>query len=112
VRRRSSYLAMISSLIAALALLCSSNGANGAATALGDYRIWGVATQSATRTIYPFKALLFRSFITASLMGTLNDGRTRFDERFLIDPIEGIPGQSETLPQTNGSRRRQVSVTH
>jgi hypothetical protein len=48
------------------------------------YRIWGVATQSAPRAIYPFKPILFRSYVTASFMGILNDGRTRFDERFPV----------------------------
>jgi hypothetical protein len=48
------------------------------------YRIWGVATQSATRTIYPFKPFLFRSYVTGSFMGIVNDGAVRFDERFPV----------------------------
>jgi hypothetical protein len=48
------------------------------------YRIWGVATHSSLRAIYPFKPFLFRSYVTASFMGILNDGRTRFDERFPV----------------------------
>jgi hypothetical protein len=48
------------------------------------YRIWGVATQAALRSIYPFKPFLFRSYVTASFMGIINDGRTRFDERFPV----------------------------
>jgi hypothetical protein len=48
------------------------------------YRIWGVATQSAPRAIYPWRPILFRSYVTASFMGIVNDGRTRFDERFTV----------------------------
>jgi TET-Associated Glycosyltransferase len=48
------------------------------------YRIWGVATMNATRAVYPWKPFLFRSYVTASCMGILNDGRTRFDERFQV----------------------------
>jgi len=48
------------------------------------YRIFGVATTHATRAVYPWKPLLFRSYCTASFMGILNDGRTRFDESFPV----------------------------
>lgn len=48
------------------------------------YRIWGVATDGATRAIYPWKPFLWRSYITASCMGIINDGRTRFDESFPV----------------------------
>jgi glycosyltransferase involved in cell wall biosynthesis len=47
-------------------------------------RIWGVATQAALRAVYPWKPILFRSYVTASFMGIVNDGRTRFDERFIV----------------------------
>lgn len=49
-----------------------------------NYRIWGVATQSAPRSVYPYRPILFRSYITASLMGIVNDGRTYFDEAFTV----------------------------
>ncbi len=48
------------------------------------YRIWGVATQSALRSVYPWKPILFRSYVTASFMGIVNDGRVKFDERFTV----------------------------
>lgn len=48
------------------------------------YRIWGVATDGALRSVYPWKPILFRSYVTASFMGIVNDGRTRFDERFPV----------------------------
>lgn len=48
------------------------------------FRIWGVATQSAPRSVYPWKPILLRSYVTASFMGIVNDGRTRFDENFPV----------------------------
>jgi hypothetical protein len=48
------------------------------------YHIWGVATQNAPRAVYPWKPILFRSYVTASFMGIINDGKTRFDERFKV----------------------------
>lgn len=48
------------------------------------YRVWGVATDGALRSVYPWKPILFRSYVTASFMGIVNDGRTRFDERFPV----------------------------
>lgn len=53
-------------------------------TASLKFRIWGVATMNAPRAVYPWKPILLRSYITASFMGILNDGRTRFDERFVV----------------------------
>jgi hypothetical protein len=48
------------------------------------FRIFGVATQSAPRSVYPWKPILVRSYVTASFMGIVNEGRTRFDERFTV----------------------------
>jgi glycosyltransferase involved in cell wall biosynthesis len=48
------------------------------------FRIWGVATAGATRAVYPWKPILTRSYVTGSFMGIVNDGRTRFDERFAV----------------------------
>jgi len=48
------------------------------------YRIWGVATDGALRSVYPWKPILFRSYVTGSFMGVVNDGRARFDERFPV----------------------------
>ena len=47
-------------------------------------RIWGISTQSAPRTVYPFKPFLFRSYVTASCMGILNHTNIRFDETFPV----------------------------
>lgn len=46
------------------------------------FRIWGTATDGATRSIYPYHPFRFRSYVTASCMGIVNDGRTLFDEAF------------------------------
>jgi hypothetical protein len=47
-------------------------------------RIFGVATDGATRAVYPFYPFRFRSYVTASCMGIVNDGRTRFDETYPV----------------------------
>jgi glycosyltransferase involved in cell wall biosynthesis len=48
------------------------------------YRAWGVATDGATRAVYPFYPFRWRSYITASCMGIINDGRTYFDESYPV----------------------------
>jgi len=49
-----------------------------------NYRIWGVSTDGALRSVYPYKPFLWKSYITASCMGIINDGRTYFDENFAV----------------------------
>lgn len=48
------------------------------------YRIWGVRTDGATRSCYPFHPFRWHCYITASCMGIVNDGRTLFDEAFPV----------------------------
>ena len=48
------------------------------------WKVWGVATQGAPRAVYPYKPFLFRSYVTASFMGMVNDGTMYFDERFRV----------------------------
>ncbi len=48
------------------------------------YRLWGVATQSAPRSVYPYKPFLFKSYVTASFCGICNESGIRFDESFLV----------------------------
>jgi len=48
------------------------------------YRIWGVATDGALMSVYPFKPFLFRTYVTASCMGIRNETGIRFDERFRV----------------------------
>jgi len=48
------------------------------------WKVWGIATQSASRSVYPYKPILFRSYVTASFMGMINDGSMYFDESFPV----------------------------
>lgn len=49
-----------------------------------NFRIWGVATQGAARSVYPYKPFLWKSYVTGSCMGIINDGKTYFDEEFPV----------------------------
>jgi hypothetical protein len=49
-----------------------------------DFKIWGVATSSEPRAVYPYKPVLTRSYVTASCMGIVNDGTYLFDESFTV----------------------------
>lgn len=46
------------------------------------FRLWGVGTDGAMRSVHPWKPFLTRGYIVGSFMGIVNDGRTRFDETF------------------------------
>jgi hypothetical protein len=48
------------------------------------YRIWGCSTEGSPRAVYPWNPIMFHSYITASCMGIINDGRTRFDESYPV----------------------------
>lgn len=49
-----------------------------------DYKIWGLKTESAPMSTYPYKPFNFKSYVTASCMGIINDGTFTFDERFIV----------------------------
>lgn len=49
-----------------------------------DYKIWGIKTENSTRSVYPYKPFNFRSYVTASCMGIVNDGEFKFDESFAV----------------------------
>lgn len=49
-----------------------------------DFKIWGVKTEAAPRSVYPYKPILFKTYVTASCMGLINDGEFMFDERFTV----------------------------
>jgi hypothetical protein len=50
-----------------------------------EFRIWGVATESATRSCYPWAPFRWRAYVTASCMGIVNDDRApRFDETYPV----------------------------
>jgi hypothetical protein len=48
------------------------------------YKIWGAKTESELRGVFPWKPILFRSYVTASCMGIINDGEYLFDESFPV----------------------------
>lgn len=48
-----------------------------------NLRIWGIANDGATRSVYPWSPFIFHTYVTGSCMGILNRG-TRFDEDFEI----------------------------
>jgi glycosyltransferase involved in cell wall biosynthesis len=47
-------------------------------------KIWGVKTESAPRSVYPYKPIRLKSYVTASCMGIVNDGEFYFDEDFKV----------------------------
>lgn len=49
-----------------------------------EYKLWGVKTEAAPRSVYPFKPILLKTYITASCMGIINDGEYYFDEDFKV----------------------------
>lgn len=48
------------------------------------WKIWGVATQSAPRSVYSWKPIISHSYVTASFMGIVNDNKMLFDESFIV----------------------------
>jgi len=48
------------------------------------YKMWGVKTEAAPRSVYPFKPILTKTYLTASCMGMVNDGEFYFDEKFKV----------------------------
>jgi len=49
-----------------------------------NYKIWGIRTESSPRATYPYTPFLFRSYVTASCMGIINDGTYYFDESYVV----------------------------
>lgn len=49
-----------------------------------NFKIWGVKTEAAPRSVYPYKPINFKSYVTASCMGIINDGEYYFDERYKV----------------------------
>lgn len=48
------------------------------------FKMWGMKTESAPRSVYPYKPILTRTYLTASCMGMRNDGEFYFDENFKV----------------------------
>lgn len=53
-------------------------------TAQLGYKIWGVKTEAAPRSVYPYKPILLQTYVTASCMGMINDGEYYFNENFKV----------------------------
>jgi len=49
-----------------------------------EYRLWGIATTGQGKAVFPYKPFLWRTYVTASCCGIINDGRTYFDESFPV----------------------------
>lgn len=49
-----------------------------------NYKIWGAKTESAPRSVYPYKPILLKTYVTASLMGIINDGEYYFNEEYKV----------------------------
>lgn len=49
-----------------------------------QYKIWGVKTEAAPRSVHPYKPILLKTYVTASCMGLVNDGEFMFDEKFKV----------------------------
>lgn len=47
-------------------------------------RVWGVATDGALRSVYPWKPFMERSYVTASCMGLRADRDLRFDPTYAV----------------------------
>lgn len=48
------------------------------------YKIWGLKSEAALRSTYPYRPFIFHTYITASCMGIVNDGEYYFDEQFVV----------------------------
>ena len=49
-----------------------------------NFKIWGIKTEGAPRSVYPYKPILLKTYVTASCMGMINDGEYYFDEQFTV----------------------------
>lgn len=48
------------------------------------FKMWGVKTEAAPRSVYPYKPILTKTYLTASCMGMVNDSEFYFDENFKV----------------------------
>jgi len=49
-----------------------------------EYKMWGVRTEASPRGTHPYKPILFRTYLTASCMGIVNDGEYMFNEDYVV----------------------------
>ena len=48
------------------------------------YKIWGLKTESSTKSYYCYKPIVFKTYALGSCMGIINDGEYLFDESFPV----------------------------
>jgi hypothetical protein len=48
------------------------------------YHLWGLATDGALRSVYPYRPFIFHTYVTGSCMGVVNTPETRFDESYPV----------------------------
>jgi len=48
------------------------------------YKIWGIKTEAAPRSVYPYKPINFKSYVTASCMGMIASEEYLFDESYPV----------------------------
>ena len=49
-----------------------------------NFKMWGVKTEAAPRSVYPYKPILTKTYLTASCMGMINDGEYYFNEKYKV----------------------------
>jgi len=49
-----------------------------------DYKIWGVKTESSSKSEYPYKPIIFKTYALGSVMGIINDGEYYFNEKYKV----------------------------
>lgn len=48
------------------------------------YKIWGFKTESSSGSAYPYKPIIFKTYVLGSCMGIINDGEYYFDEEYKV----------------------------
>lgn len=48
------------------------------------YKIWGIKTESSSKSSYPYKPIVTKTYALGSCMGIVNDGEYLFDESFKV----------------------------
>ena len=49
-----------------------------------NYKIWGIKTESSSKSEYPYKPFLFKTYVLGSIMGIINDGEYYFNEDYTV----------------------------
>jgi len=49
-----------------------------------NYKIWGIKTESSSKSSYPYKPIITKTYALGSCMGIINDGEYYFDESYKV----------------------------